>query len=341
MTADERASTDVRPAPVDAGQLPAAGEERSRARGTRLLEGGILVLFVAMIIGGALLVPNFTSAENVRSILVDSSFLGIVAVGITFIVVSGNFIDLSVVAQIATAGILVVVVERELGLPMAILIAVLVLQLYAAVNTFGVAVMRANAVVVTLAVLTAGLGTLQFFTGGSQYPNGSVALYDLASATVGPIPVPFLVLVGVAVIGHVVLTRTNVGLSIRAVGTRRFAARNAGVRPVGAIWVAFAVSSLTCAIAAVLLAGFNNNAIGSMGTGFDFSALAAVIIGGASLFGGRGNVLFTLVGVLFVSVLMNILVLVGLPYNYQELVKGLIIILAVALDAGLRRKGLK
>jgi ribose transport system permease protein len=324
-----------------AALIASQADEQRRNRTTAWLERAILAILVVMVAAASLLVPNFTSGENIRSVLIDSSFLGIVAVGITFVVVSGNFIDLSVVAQIGTAGVMVVQLEKVVGLPLAILAAVLGLQVYALLNTFGVGLMRANAVVVTLAVLTAGLGTLQFFVGGSPYPNGSAALYDFASATVGPVPVPFIVLVVLAIVGQLVLSRTNAGLAVRATGTLRAAARNSGVRPVGAIWIAFACCSLAAAIAGILLAGFNNIAIASMGTGYDFVALAAVIIGGASLFGGRANVVFTLVGVLFVSVLINILVLVGLPYIYQELVKGLIIILAVALDAALRRKGLK
>ena len=319
----------------------AVAVEQARGRLSLAMDAGILILLVVMVIASALLVPGFLSPGNVRSVLIDSAFLGCVAVGITFVVISGNFIDLSVVAQVATAGILVVILEPSIGLGLSIIAVVVVLQLFAAVNTFGVAVMGANAVVVTLAVLTAGMGTLQVFTGGTPHANQSGELYAFASATVGPVPVPFLVLLALAVVGQVLLSRTNAGLELRAVGTLPKAARNSGVRPVRVVWIAFALCSIACAAAGVMLAGFNNNAIASMGVGFDFSALAAVIIGGTSLFGGRGSVLLTLVGVLFISVLLNVLVLVGLPYNYQELVKGLIIILAVAADAAMRRRGLK
>jgi len=311
-----------------------------RQRMARVVELGIVIAFVVLLLIGVTTVSGFTSTQNLRAVLTDSAFLGIVAVGMTFVVISGNYIDLSVVAQIATSAVIVTVLETH-GLVLAIGVAVLVNLAFAAANGLGVGIMKANGVVVTLAVETAGIGLLEHFTQGAQYTGKSSVLQSVATASAGPIPLVFMILLLVAAIGQAVLSRTNVGLSIRSVGSRRDAARAAGVRTARSVFAAFAISSVCCAIVGILLAGFNNNALPSMGQGFDFNALAAVIIGGTSLFGGRGSVLHTIVGVLFIEVLLNMLVIAGLPFEWQQFVKGLIIVAAVAGDALLRRRGLR
>jgi len=334
----ESRATVVESMPVD--PVRKAAEAVKRQRLARVVELGIVIAFVVLLLIGVTSVSGFTSAQNIRAILTDSAFLGIVAVGMTFVVVSGNYIDLSVVAQIATSAVIVTVLEPH-GLVLAIGVAVLVNLGFAAANGLGVGIMKANGVVVTLAVQTAGIGLLEHFTQGAQFTGQSSVLQAVATASAGPIPSVFVILVVVAAIGQAVLSRTNIGLSVRAVGSSRDAARIAGVRTARSVFAAFAISSVCCALVGILLAGFNNNALPSMGQGFDFNALAAVIIGGTSLFGGRGNVLHTLVGVLFIGVLLNMLVIAGLPFEWQQLVKGLIIVAAVAGDALLRRRGLR
>jgi ribose transport system permease protein len=295
---------------------------------------------VVLVVVGLTAVPGFGTVANIRAILFDSAFLGIVAVGMTFVVVSGNYLDLSVVAQVGTAAVIVTVLE-PVNLWLGVVAAVAATLVFAVLNTLGVGIMRANGVVVTLAVETAGLGVLLYATGGAQFDGRSPWLNGVASASLGPVPWVFIVMLVIGVVGEIVLARSNLGLSIRAVGTRQEAARAAGVNRNAAIFSAFAAVAICCAITGVLLAGFNDNALPSMGSGFDFNALAAVIIGGTSLFGGRGSTLRSLVGVLFVGVLLNISVLLGLPFEWQQFVKGLIIVIAVAGDAILRRKGLR
>jgi ribose transport system permease protein len=313
---------------------------RRKAAIARIVDLGIVIALFILIIIGVSAVPGFGSEANIRAILADSAFLGIVAVGMTFVVVSGNYLDLSVVAQIATAAVIVTVLQ-PVNLWLGVLVALAATLVFAAFNTLGVGVMKANGVVVTLAVQTAGLGLLFSITGGAQFNGSSEWLNHVATTALGPVPLVFLVMVVIGVIGEIILFRTNLGLSIRAVGSSKQAAQISGVGRSRAVFAAFAIVSTCCAIAGILLAGFNNNAIGSIGSGFDFNSLAAVIIGGTSLFGGRGSALRTLVGVLFVGVLLNISVLLGLPFEWQQFMKGLIIVVAVAGDALLRRKGLR
>jgi ribose transport system permease protein len=320
-------------------QSAPASESRWQSTVARAAELGIIVAFVVLVAVALLAVPRFGAADNIRSILSESAFLGLVAVGMTFVVISGNYIDLSVVAQVATAGILVTVLESH-GIALAIAVAVIANLGFAAANGLGIGVMRANGVIVTLAVETAGLGLLTFLTNGAQYTGSSSALAALGTGSFGPVPYVFLILIAVGALGQLLLTRTNAGLLVRSVGSSRAAAQAAGVRVGRAVLVAFALSSICCAIAGILLAGYNNSALPSVGQGYDFNSLAAVIIGGTSLFGGRGSVLRSVVGVLFLETLLNILVLAGLSFDWQQLVEGLIIVAAVSADTLLRRRGL-
>jgi|AntAceMinimDraft_1070359.scaffolds.fasta_scaffold02018_6 ribose transport system permease protein len=311
---------------------------RRRSAVTAVVDLGIVFAFVALVAIGVAVVPGFASSGNVRAILFDSAFLGIVAIGMTFVTVSGNFLDLSVVAQVGTAAVVVIVVGQY-GLWLGILAAIASTLPFAAANALGVGVMRANGVVVTLAVQTSGLGILLYLTGGAQYNMTSTWLNGFATSFIGPLPWVFVIMLLIGVSAEFVLQRTNLGLSIRSLGSQREASRAAGVGVYRTVFGTYALVAVACAIAGILLAGFNNNALPSIGTGFDFNALAAVIIGGTSLFGGRGSVMRTVVGVLFVATLLNMSILIGLPFEWQQFVKGLIIVVAVASDALLRKRG--
>lgn len=314
------------------GNLAAPGQYR-----TALRSGGMVATLVVMSGAALIFVSGFRSSYNIETLLRDAGFLGFIAVGMTFIVASGNFIDLSVVAQIAAAGVVVTVLESH-GLFVAIVGAAGICYGIAAVNWLGVGVMKANCVVVTLGVETAALGALEYFTQGANYNGRSPGLHNLMIGKIGPIPYVFIMLVGVVVIAQLILTRTTIGYGTRAVGANRTAAALAGVRTPSVMAFAFLAVSTTCALAGVALAGFDAGALGNMGQGYDFNALAAVVVGGNSLLGGEGSALRTLVGVLFLEVLLNVLVLLGLPFDWQELVEGGIVVTAVALDALLRRR---
>jgi ribose transport system permease protein len=155
----------------------------------------------------------------------------------------------------------------------------------------------------------------------------------------GPVPYSALVLILVTLILAFVLSRTNFGFLVRSFGVNESATRLGGVNTGFVIVGAFFVTALAAMVAGWVLAAFSNTAVSSMSTGYDFQALAAIIVGGTSVFGGKGSVLRTLLGVVFVSVLTNILVLSNITFGYQQVALGILIVVAVTIDALSRKVG--
>jgi ribose transport system permease protein len=137
------------------------------------------------------------------------------------------------------------------------------------------------------------------------------------------------------------LTRTNFGFLIRSFGVNPEATRLSGANTGRIVIGAFLVTAFAAMIGGFVLAGFSNTAVSSVGDGYEFRALAAIIVGGTSVFGGKGSIFRTLLGVIFVSVLTNILVLSGISFGWQQVALGLLIVVAVSIDALARKAGKK
>jgi len=292
----------------------------------------VLVLFAVVFIDGFASLPNLTDVFN------RAAPIGIVAAGMTFVVISGNYLDLSVVAQVATAAVVLIAVTNAVGLLPAILFAIAIALVYGIVNGIAVGVFKANAVIVTLSTTFIGLGVLRWLTGGSIYFGDSDGpIRTFGTTRIGPLPLAMILFVVVTLLLSLVLTRTNFGFMVRAYGSNREATRLAGVNTPLVVIGAFTMSALGAMLGGFVLAAFSNTAVSSMSDGYDFRALAAIIVGGTSVFGGRGSVMRTLLGVVFVSVLTNIMVLSGLGFGFQQMAIGLLIVLAVSVDALARK----
>ena len=299
---------------------------------------GIFVFTTVLIVFAAIFVDGFGSLDNITDVFNRAAPIGIVAVGMTFVVISANYLDLSVVAQVATAAVVLIAVSNESSIPVAMGLAVLIALLYGLVNGVTVGIFRANAVIVTLSTTFIGLGILRWFSGGSIYfgpQDGAIRSFGLAK--IGPFPLSMIVLIIMTLLLSFVLTRTNFGFLVRSYGSNRDATRLAGVNTAWVVIGAFTITSLAAMIGGFVLGAFSNTAVSSMSTGFDFRALAAIIVGGTSVFGGRGSVLRTLLGVVFVSTLTNIMVLSGLGFGVQQMAIGGLIVAAVSVDALARK----
>jgi ribose transport system permease protein len=299
---------------------------------------GIFIFTAALILFAAVFVDGFVSLPNITDVFNRAAPIGIVAAGMTFVVISGNYLDLSVVAQVATAGVVLIAVSNETSIPAAMLAAVVIALVYGLVNGVAVGVFKANAVIVTLSTTFIGLGLLRWATGGSIYfgPNDG-AIRAFGATRIGPLPLAMILFVVVTLILSFVLTRTTFGFMVRSFGSNREATRLSGVSTPWVVIGAFTVTSLAAMLGGFVLAAFSNTAVSAMSDGYDFRALAAIIVGGTSVFGGRGSVLRTLLGVVFVSVLTNIMVLSGLGFGIQQMAIGLLIVLAVSVDALARK----
>ena len=324
---------------------PSAEEAPTQSESTRLAgilpwmsQNGIFIFTAVLILFALIFVDGFGSLMNITDVFHRAAPIGIVAVGMTFVVISGNYLDLSVVAQVATAGVILIAVSNNYGLFPAILAALAAAMLFALVNGTAVGIFKANAVIVTLATTFIGLGLLRFFSGGSIFfgpPDGPIRTFGLGK--IGPIPYSAIVLIIMTIVLGLILNRTNFGFLVRSFGVNESATRLGGTNTALVIIRAFLVTAVAAMVAGFVLAAFSNTAVSNDGVGYEFRALAAIIVGGTSVFGGRGSVYRTFLGVIFVSVLTNILVLSGISFGYQQVALGVLIVLAVSLDALARK----
>lgn len=319
------------------------GLERTRfSLLTWLAERGVIVFTLLLILAAAVFIDGFATLPNLTDVFYRAAPIGIVAVGMTFVVISANYLDLSVVAQVATSAVIFIGISNEFGVLAAVAVASLVAMLYGIVNGLAVGFFKANAVIVTLSTTFIGLGILRWLSGGSIFfgpEDGPIRAFG--QARLGPIPLSALVLLLVTVVLWFVLTLTTFGFAVRAYGSNKSATRLAGVNTTAVVVGAFVITALSAMVAGFVLAAFSNTAVSSMSDGYEFRALAAIIIGGTSVFGGKGSVLRTLLGVIFVSVLTNILVLSGIGFGFQQMAIGALIVLAVSVDALARRAAKK
>jgi len=320
---------------VEDKQQVAVPEERQAARIlTWTSENGIFIFTAVLIIFALIFVDGFASLINITDVFHRAAPIGIVAVGMTFVVISGNYLDLSVVAQVATAGVILIAVSNSYGIPLAILAALAAASLFALVNGTAVGVFKANAVIVTLSTTFIGLGLLRFFSGGSIFfgpPDGPIRAFGLGK--IGPVPYSAVVLIIMTILLSLLLNRTNFGFLVKSFGVNEQATRLGGTNTALVIIGAFLVTAVAAMIGGFVLAAFSNTAVSNDGVGYEFEALAAIIVGGTSVFGGRGSIYRTFLGVIFVSVLTNILVLFGIGFGYQQVALGVLIVLAVSIDA--------
>ena len=318
-------------------------EERTSARVLNWVsQNGIFIFTAVLILFGVFFVDGFASLVNITNVFDRIAPIGILAVGMTFVVISGNYLDLSVVAQVATAGVILIGVSNAYGLPVAFIAALAAAFLFAIVNGTAVGVFKANAVIVTLSTTFIGLGLLRFFSGGSIFfgpPDGPIRAFGLGK--IGPVPYSAIVLIVMTILLSILLNRTNFGFLVKSFGVNEQATRLGGSNTALVIIGAFLVTAIAAMIGGFVLAAFSNTAVSNDGVGYEFEALAAIIVGGTSVFGGRGSIYRTFLGVIFVSVLTNILVLFGISFGYQQVALGVLIVLAVSVDALGRRASKK
>jgi len=326
---------------------------------------GVGIALLLIVIIGAITVPGFFSRGNLTTILLHVSINAILALGMTFVIVTAG-IDLSVGSLLALAGVLTAAtltssaVLDVAGVGGAVALAVLVgIGVGVAAGAFNGAITAWLGVapfMVTLASMTIARGMARLITGGvpigfpatndPRFETKVAALNALHAFGGGRIPVPglprgfpvpALVMIVLAVLAAFVLTRTRFGRYVYAVGGNEEAARLAGV-PVRAVKLAvYAIAGACAGLAGVLLTGQLRSGGPDAGMLYELNAIAAAVIGGASLFGGIGTAWGAVVGALLIGVLNNGLDLLGVQAFWQEIVKGVIILLAVLFDVWTKR----
>jgi ribose transport system permease protein len=291
-----------------------------------------LVVVLLVIIGTILRGTIFFSTANLWNVLVQASVAGTVAVGMTFVIATGG-IDLGVGSVLAAAAIVGGQYFHGGGSAWFMAGTVLAAVAFGAANGVTVAWLRIVPFVATLATLAAARGVAQQIS--HQTP---VALYDLEALTrigsqrVLGIPIPAIVFVVVVALGWVLLNRTRHGRYVIAVGGNREAARIAGIRVRWILFSVYLLSGLCTGIASVLQSGQLASASPVVGLGVELDAIAAVVIGGTSLAGGRCTMIGTFFGVITFALIFNLLTLENVESQVQQILRGVIILGAVAVQ---------
>ena len=293
----------------------------------------IAVALVISCIVMSLLSSKFFTTANVTNIVTQSAIVGIAAVGATFVIITAG-IDLSVGSTIALSGMIgAILVHNGVDGFLGVLITVGVAALIGAFNGFSITFLRLAPFIVTLAVLGMGRGlTLQLSQGQSVY-GLPPSLTWIGSGAVFGLQLPAVLTIVVFVVGHVILTRTTLGHKIFAVGGNREAARLSGIKDNRVLFTVYVIAGLCAGLSAIILVGRLGSATPTAGSGVELQVIAAVVIGGTSLFGGKGSMLGTLIGVLLIGVINNGLTLLNVSPFWVQFMQGAIIFVAVLLDA--------
>ncbi len=293
---------------------------------------GMAFALIGLIILFGVLTDHFLSMGNVRTIANQIPALLIVSVGMTFVLISGG-IDLSVGSVLAlSSGVMGVALARySVPLFPALLLAVCAGLLCGMMNGIIVAWWRLPSFIVTLGMLEAARGAAYLVT-DSQTQYIGLKIERVAEAGVAGISVPFLVALLVVISGHVILTKTVLGRHLVATGYREEVAHYSGVKTRGIHFFVFSLAGALTGLAAIMHTARLSAVDPNAGLGLELEAIAAVVIGGTSLAGGRGSVLRTTFGVLIIAVLGNGLAQVGAQEPTKRLITGLVIVAAVILD---------
>ena len=317
------------------GAVVSAPERRTRFGSvTRAInELTIVVGFVVISVYLAATTPAFLTSANILSILLASSLIGLVAVGETFVIVTGG-IDLSVGSVVAFTGVMTgLALSAHVPVALAVLIGIGIGALSGGFIGFAVTVLNMSPFIVSLAVLAMARGLAFIVTNGNTIFGFPDAYDNIGGGNLGPFPVAALISLGVFLVAGLVLARTVFGAEVYAVGGNREAARLAGI-PVGrTLAICYVISGALAGLGGVVLSGRLDSAQPIAATGLELNAIAAVVIGGASLFGGKGSVLGTLLGVLIIGLINNGLTLKNVQPFWVQFIQGAVIFGAVLIDS--------
>jgi len=293
----------------------------------------IFLVFLLICVAIAVAKPVFISVANIFNVIRQVSMIGIMAAGMTFVILSAD-IDLSVgsVAGFCGAVTCGLMVRNHLPPVAAIIVPIPLAAALGGIMGFIITKARVHSFVVSLGMMSIARGLALVYTAGLSIGNLPRGFGFLGGGMVGPIPVPVIIFALLVLIGYFTLGRTPYGRAVYAIGGNREAARLAGIKVDRYRIANFVLCSTLAGFAGIILSSRVRAAWPLAGQGWELDTIAAVIIGGTSLFGGRGGVVGTVIGALFLGVLRNGSDLLGVSPFYQQILMGSLVVLAVVID---------
>lgn len=294
----------------------------------RWADYGFMAAFLILILIAASASDVFLTQRNISNLFRQIVTNGLVSLGMLVVILTGG-VDLSIGPVVALTGILAAGLTDHISLPLAVLVALFAGVTAGALNGFLVARFKLQPFIVTLATLSALRGVIYVYSETPQTPSNPAFRSLLGGGFIGPVPVAVIIMLACFPLVWVFLNRTTIGRAIVAIGGNEEAVRLAGINVGRHILLAYIISGFFAAVAGVLLASRLGIAQPSVGVGYELDGIAAVVIGGGILGGGGGGAVGTFGGVLVLGMIDNLLNLFNVQSYYQQIVKGLIIVLAV------------
>jgi ribose/xylose/arabinose/galactoside ABC-type transport system permease subunit len=282
----------------------------------------------------ALSTPGFLSGLSMLSLLTTVSFIGCVAVGMTLITLSGNIMSLCLGVTTAATTVVFVAVLNRAGLTVAVLAALAFGGLVTAAQGWAIGRLRANAIIVSIAAFALIHGAAHWATGGATSYAAPGSGHEIFRMRVIGIPLEFITFLLLLGIGQFILSYTTFGRNVLMVGSSLRAAQAAGVRTWRTITGAYFWAGLFTGASGILLAARYNTANMEYAVGYDYDAIAAVLVGGTAIGGGQGSLVRTLAGVLVIGVVQMVLLLRGFRQEWQITIVGLVVIAMIMLQTG-------
>lgn len=294
----------------------------------------MIVILIGMCVLLSILSPRFLQVKNILNILIQSTTNGVIAVGMTFVIVTGG-IDLSVGSIVALgcaigAGFM----RGGLPFPLGIVLMLLIGLAFGLAQGFLISYVKMPAFIATLGGMSIARGLTMVYLQGRTISGIPMSFQFLGNGYIlGVFPCAVVILILIFALGYYVLQYTTFGRSVYALGGNREATQLSGINTKRVELMVYGISGMMAGLGAVVLAARLGSAVPTAGEGMEMDAISAVVIGGASLAGGRGSVMGTLVGVLILGVLNNGMNLLNIDPFYDGVVQGAVILIAVFIDA--------
>lgn len=299
---------------------------------TGIFTYGILIFLIVLFIILSLSSPYFLTVGNLTKVLRQVAVVGIVTVSMTMVILTGG-IDLSVGSMLAlTAVVLAKLMVAGVSVPLAILITLVAGMILGLFNGFLINQMKISPLISTLGTMTIYSGITYIITGGKGVFGFPERFSFIGQGYIFKVPVPIIILILVYIFGFFILNNTRFGRYLYGIGANERASVLSGVNVKRIKYSAYMISGILSSLAAVVMLSRVNSALPSLGDGLEFDVVTAVVLGGISVNGGEGKLQGVVIGLLIIAILSNGMILLGVGTYFQNVVKGLVLLIAVGID---------
>lgn len=301
---------------------------------------GIIFVLILLIAVFACLSDRFLMPNNIFNILRQSSIVGIISVGMTFVMLTGG-IDLScgsIVGASCVGAALLMTAAKPWHPVLACIVMVIFGTILGLANAFFIAQLKVPPFIATLGTMTSVRGIAYIITGGLPVFGFNRSFTVIGQGYVGVVPIPVIIMAAVFAFGIIFLNKTRMGRHIYGVGGNEEAARLSGVNVKKIKYLVYGVSGFMSSLAGVVLLARVNSGQPNAGTGYEMDVITGVVLGGVSMSGGQGRLVMVVVGVLIMGILTNGMTMLTINEYVQQFIKGLVLIGAVALDSFIKEQ---